>query len=91
VKRSCPEDSTSQFCTGLTGTIEDEFEAGEITLEAEDGFVDITAMVGNEDATARIPRWMFRHDDIVELRLQLLVRNVDVETVTAVSGKRCRE
>jgi hypothetical protein len=75
----------------LTGTIDEEFEQGEITLEEEDGFVEITATVGNEDAKARIPRWMFRRHDVVDLRLQVLVRKVDVETVTAVSGKPCRE
>ena len=75
----------------LSGTLEEEFEQGELTLDVEDGFVEITATVGNEEATARIPRSIFKHHDVVDLRLQVLVRKVDVETVTAVSGEPCRE
>ena len=75
----------------LTGTLDEDFEQGEITLEEEEGFVEITVTVGNDDAKARIPLWMFRHHHVVDLSLQVLVRKVDIETVTAVSGKRCRE
>jgi hypothetical protein len=75
----------------LTGTIDEDFEPGKIELEEEDGFVEITVSVGNEDAKARIPRWMFRRHDVDDLRLQVLVRKVDVERVTLVSGKPCRQ
>lgn len=73
----------------VIGRIGDEYERGTIELEEDDGFVEITVGVDGEDAKARIPRWMFRRNNIDDFTLHVLVRRVDVEKVRLISDKAC--
>ena len=73
----------------VVGTIGDEYEGGIIELEEDDEFVEIAVSVDDEDAKARIPRWMFRRNGIDDFALHVLVRRVDVEAVSLIDATTC--
>ena len=69
----------------VVGEMSDRLRTGELEITHDNGFTDLEFEVGGREAKARVPRAWFGpalREGIAEVETDVIVRTVDVETVT---------
>lgn len=73
----------------VVGEMSDRLHDGELEITHDNGFTDLEFEVGGREAKARLPRAWFGpalREGIAEVEADVIVRTVDVETVTVLGA-----